>query len=368
MQPLGDACEGEFTAWPSTGTLLLLRALPHIFPSTDKRHAVVTPALLLLGQILAQTPIKTRHDVVMGLFCAGLMLEYTKGAKRLPPEATAFLAGVLRLFADDAETALAESPSPSLSNAFKCPQLKSLRDVLSDLNDCDAKEVRLSLDKTSMQSDTNALVILDSALCLSQQAFGIFGKSEKGSEREIFGEILKSLLLISGKRKDLSLPPSAKRRLAETARVASSTCASNTPRTPLQRRKAASIKELAIKTLAPRMEDPSKYRMSKDKGKTQLQAEHDVHRREYKREHKAAMRELRLDSAFIENERRKTKSKADDKAREKRHQNFAWLEQEQATMNQQVRLGGGLLSGGGIGAAKAAAKSGKHGIKKGGKF
>jgi nucleolar protein 14 len=108
--------------------------------------------------------------------------------------------------------------------------------------------------------------------------------------------------------------------------------------------------------------------MSKDKGKTQLQAEHDRHRREYKREHKAAMRELRLDSAFIESERRKAKDAADGKAKEKRHKNFAWLEQEQATMNQQVRMGGGLLSGGGVGAAKRKAKSGKLGIKKGGKL
>jgi nucleolar protein 14 len=37
-------------------------------------------------------------------------------------------------------------------------------------------------------------------------------------------------------------------------------------------------------------------------------------------------------------------------------------------MNQQVAQGGGLLSGGGMGAARAKAKSGKMGIKKGGKL
>lgn len=368
VTPLGDACEDEFTAWPSTGMLLLMRALPHIFPPTDKRHAVVTPALLLLGQILAQTPIKTRYDVVMGLFCAGLMLEYTKGAKRLPPEATAFLAGVLRLFADDAELALADSPLPSLGSALKCDQLQDLRGDLAKLIDHDAANVRLSLEKENIQADTTPSAILKSALCLTQQAFISIGKTDEGSEREIFAEILKSLLFITGKRKDLTLPQSIKSCLAETARVASSTCASDAPRQPLQRRKAATVKDLAIKTLAPRMEDPSRYTMSKGKGKSQLQAEHDRNRREYKREHKAAMREMRLDNAFIESERRKAKDRADSKAREKRHKNFAWLEQEQATMNQQVRLGGGLLSGGGTGAAKATAKSGKFGIKKGGKF
>jgi nucleolar protein 14 len=368
VTPLGDACQDEFTAWPSTGMLLLMRALPHIFPSTDRRHAVVTPALLLLGQILAQTPIKTRCDVVRGLFCAGLMLEYTKGAKRNPPEATAFLASVLRLFADDLHSALVDSPLPSLGHSSKSPQLVGLRDAMSKLSDSDADHVRFSLEKDDIQSETSSLAILNTTLHFTNQAFDIVGKSEEGSEREIFGEITKSLLFITGKRKDLPMPHATKSRVAETARVAASTYSTSALRQPLQRRQAASVKELAIKTMAPRMEDPSKYSMSKDKGKSQLKAEHDRNRREYKREHKAAMRELRLDGSFVESERRKAKSKADNAARDKRHKNFAWLETEQATMNQQVRMGGGLLSGGGIGAAKAKARSGKMGIKKGGKF
>jgi nucleolar protein 14 len=97
VTPLGDACTDEFTAWPSTGMLFLMRALPHIFPSTDRRHAVVTPALLLLGQILAQTPIKSRYDVVMGLFCSGLMIEYTKDALSEKGEFVLFLLIIMAL-------------------------------------------------------------------------------------------------------------------------------------------------------------------------------------------------------------------------------------------------------------------------------
>jgi nucleolar protein 14 len=108
--------------------------------------------------------------------------------------------------------------------------------------------------------------------------------------------------------------------------------------------------------------------MSKDKGKKAAQAAVDRTRREYKREHKAISRELRLDANFIETERRREQEKKDAKARAKRQKNFAWLEGEQASMNQQVRLGGGLLKGGGIGVARAKAASGKLGIKKGGKF
>jgi len=102
------------------------------------------------------------------------------------------------------------------------------------------------------------------------------------------------------------------------------------------------------------MEDPDKYTLSRDRGKTESQAKYDKHRREYKREHKAVSRELRLDARFIERERRDLKEKKDGKARAKRNKNFAWMESEQAVINQQVAL------------RKKA--SGKIGIKKGGKF
>ena len=75
-----------------------------------------------------------------------------------------------------------------------------------------------------------------------------------------------------------------------------------------------------------------------------------------------------MDAAFIESERRSHQEKRDSKERAKRQKNFAWLESEAATLNQQVAQGGGLLKGGGTGAARAKAKSGKLGIKKGGKF
>ena len=53
----------------------------------------------------------------------GLMLEYTKGAGGLPPEAMSFLVGILRLFADkDVNYTMTDSPLPSLSSAFKIPQ------------------------------------------------------------------------------------------------------------------------------------------------------------------------------------------------------------------------------------------------------
>ena len=60
-------------AWPSAGSLLALKLLSTLFPTSDARHGVTTPAALLVGQCLRSAP-SLRHDLVRGLFCTGLAL------------------------------------------------------------------------------------------------------------------------------------------------------------------------------------------------------------------------------------------------------------------------------------------------------
>jgi nucleolar protein 14 len=74
--------------------------------------------------------------------------------------------------------------------------------------------------------------------------------------------------------------------------------------------------------------------------------------RQLKREQKAAMRELRRDADFIEQEKYTEKQAALEKQRSERHKNFQWLEEQQATINLQVKKGGELMKGGGSFMAK----------------
>ena len=61
-------------------------------------------------------------------------------------------------------------------------------------------------------------------------------------------------------------------------------------------------------------------------------------------------------------ERLKHQRAANMKTKTQRQLAFTWLEGEQAAMNQQVRKGGALLQGGGMGAAKAKAASARLGV------
>lgn len=361
----------EFTAWPSTGSLLLLRVIGNIFPMTDLRHVVTTPALIIIGQIIGQTPIRSIEDVMKGVYCSALMLEYTKEAKRLGPEALAFLAGVLNLFAVDMEAACSASPIPNFESAPKIEELLDLRVNVNKFfksKKSQKTNYKLSLEKDVMSSSSSPSIILITVLRLLRKSVDCYADALNSSESEAFDQITRALLRLAPKTKATKLPDLITEEINKTANAISQKLHIGDPRRPLMRRAAAKSSEIAIETLAPRMEDPTKYAMSKDLNKTRTQAEKDKLRREYKREHKAVSRELRLDATFVESERRKEKDRKDSKAREARNKNHSWMEQEQATMNQMVAQGGGLLKGGGTGAARIKAKSGKIGIKRGGKF
>ena len=294
------------------------------------------------------------------------MIEFTRDAKRLPTEALSFLAGVINLFSNvkDAST---KSPVPSFSSATKFEDVQELRQNLIENFDENA-EYRLSLEKEKMNSDSAPVAILIATLQLVKKSIEYYCSSMGDAQIEVFDQITRAVLNLNPGSKNSKFPKALTKEVRKTAEILQKNLKIGQARSPLLRRSTAKVSDLAIQTLAPRMEDPDKYSMAKDKGKTRMQAERDKLRREYRREHKAVSRELRLDSTFIETERRKQKDLTDSKAREERNKNYVWMEQEQATMNQQVALGGGLLKGGGIGAGKRLAKSGKIGIKKGGKL
>ena len=353
--------DGFWSAWPTAGVFLLLRTLGHIFPVTDRRHYVVTPAILLLGQTIAQTPVMSSYDLAMGILCSGLLMEYTKEAKRVVPEAVSFIASAIRLFSNNNT---GHFTTPALQVAYDQPFSQSLRDAVSQYEEKALPGLKFEYDFITNQEDPDtAAALLSTCLSLVEKyVVALKGSFAVSAETELLHEITSSILCLQPKSYSIGL----QKQISKTAALIAEVCPAK--RTPIRRRGRATASEMAIKTLAPRMEDPTRYSMSRDKGKKSAQAAIDRTRREYKREHKAITRELRMDGAFIESERRKDQEKRDSKERAKRQKNFNWLEGEVGAMNQQVRQGGGLLKGGGTGLARAKAATGKMGIKKGGRF
>lgn len=64
----------EKSSWPSLKTLFLLRLWSMIFPCSDFRHVVMTPATLLMCEYLMRCPILSGYDIAIGCFLCSMVL------------------------------------------------------------------------------------------------------------------------------------------------------------------------------------------------------------------------------------------------------------------------------------------------------
>ncbi|XVE91656.1 hypothetical protein REPUB_Repub01dG0029000 [Reevesia pubescens] len=64
----------ESGCWPTLKTLFLLRLWSMIFPCSDFRHVVMTPAILLMCEYLMRCPITSGRDVAIGSFLCSMVL------------------------------------------------------------------------------------------------------------------------------------------------------------------------------------------------------------------------------------------------------------------------------------------------------
>ncbi|GAB1604253.1 nucleolar protein 14-like [Argonauta hians] len=83
--------------YPGLDTLLLLKLVPLLYPASDFRHFVCTPAMLYMSQILSQCVISCERDVAAGLFISTILLQCISMSKRYIPEMMNFLFAVFSL-------------------------------------------------------------------------------------------------------------------------------------------------------------------------------------------------------------------------------------------------------------------------------
>ncbi|GFS26798.1 nucleolar protein 14 [Elysia marginata] len=87
----------------SLNMLLYLCLIGGIFPTSDYRHPVTTPAISFIAQILSEGCVKTMKDCVTGLFLTAQAIQFVALSKRYIPEIVTFLHGLLVMGADEKE-------------------------------------------------------------------------------------------------------------------------------------------------------------------------------------------------------------------------------------------------------------------------
>ncbi|XP_068709528.1 nucleolar protein 14-like isoform X2 [Montipora foliosa] len=306
--------------------LLNLRIVSMLFSTSDFKHAVCTPAILLMSQVLAQCPVRCMRDVSRGLFVCDLVLEYTSLSKRVVPEAVNFLCGILFLASKK------DDPTPQLILPFK--DNSKWRDLLNLQSNASSLIVNpLPLTKTlgevpEAELTTDEMRVISLSHCLSLLTKFLDLYKDFHASFEIFAPVRDHL-----QRIPVDLYPSSVKELHNDLLSRIKELYDNSLRRKhltLQARKPQ-----AIKTYQPKFKERYEIRSRREGCKTTN--ERQKLRYKYKKELKGAIREIRKDNQFLAKQKLKEQLERDADRMRKVKQIEHMLSTQQGEANEMNR-------------------------------
>ncbi|XP_062079556.1 uncharacterized protein LOC133784034 [Humulus lupulus] len=124
----------ENSCWPSSKTLILLRLWSLIFPCSDFRHAVMTPAILLMCEYLMRCLIVSGRDIEVGSFICSMLFSVAKQSKKFCPEAIGFLRMLLMAAKDEKPMSNQDTQYYYLMEIKELKPLLSTRGHVNEIN------------------------------------------------------------------------------------------------------------------------------------------------------------------------------------------------------------------------------------------
>uniref|UniRef100_A0A3B5KYW4 NOP14 nucleolar protein homolog (yeast) n=1 Tax=Xiphophorus couchianus TaxID=32473 RepID=A0A3B5KYW4_9TELE len=277
-------------AFPTLDMLVYLKVTALLFPTSDFRHPVTTPALLFISQTLTKCPVRSLQDLTSGLVLCCLGVEYISFSKRFLPELINFLSGTLHLAVQDkASTGCMVVPPFRLSGKY------SDLLVLSNSESCSSwskKNLPLSATqqlelKSDLNKDHYRLNCLSTCLDLVKRCCLLY--KDLTSFTHIFQPI-RTLL-----SKHLLFVVLLQELHSEILDAISSASVTHT-RLVFEKKKP-----IPLKLFTPKIVEVLDY--GKKRGSTREEREKERLKHKYKKEFKGALREIRKDSRFLAREK-----------------------------------------------------------------
>ncbi|KAJ4974165.1 hypothetical protein NE237_007339 [Protea cynaroides] len=286
-----DIKNPDKSCWPSLKTLFLLRLWSMIFPCSDFRHVVMTPAILLMCEYLMRCPIKSGRDIAMGSFLCSMVLSVIKQSHKFCPEPIIFLQTLLMSASGSKPGSYQHSQFYQLMELKTLKPWLQLQSLVSDIEALDFLTVMdMPEDSPFFGSDNFRTSVLVSVIEILRGFATIY--EGFNSFPEIF---LPISTLLHKLAKQENMPNALQNNIKDVAQLIENKAGEHHMlRQPLQMRRQ---KPVPIKQLVPKFEenyvkgrdyDPDRERSEKKKLKKLL-----------KQEAKGAARELRKDNSFI---------------------------------------------------------------------
>jgi nucleolar protein 14 len=287
--------------YPKLDTLIFFRIIGILFPTSDFRHPVVTPCYIFLHHILSQAKIKSRSDVAGGLFLSTLVLDYQQMSKRFLPAVLNFLSGICYLGIK--KTILdAMKPIPPFR---RIDQLLVLSEKYK--NDFQNEKLSSSDFVNASLDDDFKVRALNTATCLIIDYIKLY-EDHVGVKYILdpFEKVLNRL------QNEHSLPSSMQDNIKSILKDFAE----------IRSEKVLKFETVKKSTPMLRLLEPRFETVSTDRRSMYCQAEGNAAEKKklqhmYKREFKAAKRELRRDNEFVSKIRQKRRDQMDTERKEK---------------------------------------------------
>lgn len=282
-----------YAPFPTLDMLLYLKVTAQLFPTSDFRHPVTTPALLYISQALTKCPVRSLQDVTIGLVLGCLAVEYISFSKRFLPELVNFLLGILHIAVKEKQSLGYNVVPPFRPIGKHCDLL-----VLSDAAACKSwskRAIPLSAVQhqelsSDLEKDHHRLTCLSTCLDLVKRCSLIY------KDLPSYTHIFRPFRTLLSDHLHVQALPEALHALHSDLLEAVS-CATET-HTPLVFEKK---KPIPLKMLTPKIVEILDF--GKKRGSTREEREKERLKHKYKKEFKGALREIRKDSRFLAREK-----------------------------------------------------------------
>ncbi|XP_022776704.1 nucleolar protein 14-like isoform X2 [Durio zibethinus] len=322
----------ENGCWPTLKTLFLLRLWSMVFPCSDFRHVVMTPAILLMCEYLMRCPIMSGRDVAIGSFLCSMVLMITKQSRKFCPEAIMFLRTLLMAATDPKLASEQDSQFCHLMELKALRPLLRIHDCVDEINPLNFIMVMdISDDSSFFSSDNFRASSLVTVIETLRGFVEIY--EELNSFPEIFLPISTLLLEVSQQK---HLPEALRDKFKEVSQLIKKKAdETHMLRRPLQLLKQ---KPVPIKLLNPKFEE--NFVKGRDYDPDRERAERRKLQKLIKREAKGAARELRKDNYFLYEVKQRDKELQEKERADNYGRAIAFLqEQEHAFKSGQLGKG-----------------------------
>ncbi|CAB4024945.1 Nucleolar 14, partial [Paramuricea clavata] len=304
---------------PDLQTVIYLRAISVLFPTSDFRHGVCTPALIFMGQILSQITVQSFRDAFIGLFVCSLVYEFVRTSKRYVAEVINYLIGILYLSSEKT------GPVGKLFPPFK--SRSKYKDILKIDSDVDLsyepKPVSLNKIFTSdvQDNDCSRYTAIYTCLVVLKKFVTLY------ADQVAFPEIFEPAVHHMKRMRTSNYPIRIQNLHADILETITSHVTTRQP-LALQTRRPT-----PIQMFEPKFDEHYEVKRKHSSGNKHINERQKL-RYKHKKEFKGALREIRKDSQFLARQQLQEQLQRDAERAQKTKEIQAMLSNQQAEANE----------------------------------